>query len=670
MKKSTLFLSLILSVSSVFSAFAQNEYKIDPTKEITTAPDALDGVVAIPTDADGTSVWTLKGGNDWDLGILPLAQWGSKAQHNFVKFQKPTGDYSACGVEGNIYTLICINENGENFSQWGNPGAINMQPAGTIMFSLGFGDKGTFGQDGDYLGLWKVDYEEGKGYVLQNVGRILLGTASYASPISANPIEEKTYVKLYSELAVNEAITDSKIEAAVAKLNAVPAAVTVDLTAVNAAKETVLNSRTQEDLDALIAAVDEALASVSRTNLIVNAEINGADGWTTEREFGGNGPLLNGVSFEYWAGNASDRQAASFNYYQTIEVPNGKYLVSVEMYNSSNGEEGDDHAPNGNAGLYATSGEETSFVGVTTDGASFGTVYNTEVVSVKDGKLTLGVKSIGYLSARWFAADNFNLWYVGELDPKQLTAGDYFIINAESGKFLNGNNAWGTKASVTEAAQLMTIAVLEDGTYTIDSHISNGGANHFVNAGENLFVDGAASAQTIAEIILLYQMFPKETEGELARRFAVLVSTDTLASVANRMELDKSLRHGHVTGGRKRHLIANAMEAILGAMFFDSGFEATRNFIWEVWRPLAAAEAEAPKDSKTKLQEYVQKHDNGALPVYKFLEQTGAAHAPIFTVDVTAMGQTATGSGTSKKAASIVAAAALFKKLAILPADK
>ena len=79
---------MILSVSSVFSAFAQNEYKIDPTKEITTAPDALEGVVAIPTDADGTSVWTLKGGNDWDLGILPLAQWGSKAQHNFVKFQK------------------------------------------------------------------------------------------------------------------------------------------------------------------------------------------------------------------------------------------------------------------------------------------------------------------------------------------------------------------------------------------------------------------------------------------------------------------------------------------------------------------------------------------------------------------------------------------------------
>jgi len=166
---------------------------------------------------------------------------------------------------------------------------------------------------------------------------------------------------------------------------------------------------------------------------------------------------------------------------------------------------------------------------------------------------------------------------------------------------------------------------------------------------------------------LLYKMFPTETEGELARRFAVLVSTDTLASIANRMELDKSLRHGHLTGGRKRHLVANAMEAVLGAMYLDSGFEATRDFIAEIWRPLAAAEAEAPKDSKTKLQEYVQKHDNGALPIYTFVGQTGAAHEPIFTFDVSAMGQTATGSGTSKKAASIAAAAALFKKLAILP---
>lgn len=196
----------------------------------------------------------------------------------------------------------------------------------------------------------------------------------------------------------------------------------------------------------------------------------------------------------------------------------------------------------------------------------------------------------------------------------------------------------------------------------LDLAMTQSGVNTAHNNEKLEFVGDRVLGLSVAT--LLYQMFPTETEGELARRFAVLVSTDTLAAVAMRMELDKSLRHGHFTGGRKRHLIANAMEAVLGAMYFDSGFEETRKFIAEIWRPLAAAEAEAPKDSKTKLQEYVQKHDNGALPVYTFLDVTGPAHSPIFTADVTAMGQTATGSGTSKKAASIAAAAALFKKLA------
>jgi ribonuclease-3 len=164
---------------------------------------------------------------------------------------------------------------------------------------------------------------------------------------------------------------------------------------------------------------------------------------------------------------------------------------------------------------------------------------------------------------------------------------------------------------------------------------------------------------------LLYQMFPDETEGELARRHAVLVSTETLADVAIKLELEKSLHHGHVTGGRKRHMLANTMEAVLGAMFLDSGFDTARDVIWDIWRELAAAEVEAPKDSKTKLQEFVQKHANGLLPVYEYTEPAGAAHCPVFTVNVTAMGQSASGQGSSKKDASTAAAEALLKKLAI-----
>lgn len=164
---------------------------------------------------------------------------------------------------------------------------------------------------------------------------------------------------------------------------------------------------------------------------------------------------------------------------------------------------------------------------------------------------------------------------------------------------------------------------------------------------------------------LLYEMYPTEHEGELARRHAMLVSTETLARVADKLNLAQHIRHGHMTGGRIRHIMANAMEAIFGAIFIDGGFDAARAVILSHWRELAAADAVAPKDAKTALQELVQKNGDGALPVYEFLEQTGASHSPVFRVRVTAMDRTATAAGPSKKVASINAADALLKILAI-----
>ncbi|MFQ6777735.1 MAG: ribonuclease III [Alphaproteobacteria bacterium] len=164
---------------------------------------------------------------------------------------------------------------------------------------------------------------------------------------------------------------------------------------------------------------------------------------------------------------------------------------------------------------------------------------------------------------------------------------------------------------------------------------------------------------------LLYEMFPNESEGELARRHAMLVSTQTLATVAHKINLETLLRRGHMTAGRIDHILANAMEAILGAMFLDAGFDAVRDVIVSVWRELAAAEIVAPKDSKTLLQELVQKQNPGTLPVYEFLPQTGPAHSPVFNVSVSALGKNALGQGGSKKTASIAAAAELLKILAI-----
>ena len=177
------------------------------------------------------------------------------------------------------------------------------------------------------------------------------------------------------------------------------------------------------------------------------------------------------------------------------------------------------------------------------------------------------------------------------------------------------------------------------------------------------FIGDRVLGLSVAE--LLYKMYPDEAEGNLARRHAFLVSTYTLACVAKKIDLEKELRHGHMTGGKINHILANAMEAILGAIFIDSGFEAARDIIVELWREMAAAEITAPKDAKTTLQEIVQKNSEGALPTYEYMDPTGSSHNPEFTVTVTALGKSATGAGPSKKLASLDAAEKLLKILAI-----
>jgi ribonuclease-3 len=197
----------------------------------------------------------------------------------------------------------------------------------------------------------------------------------------------------------------------------------------------------------------------------------------------------------------------------------------------------------------------------------------------------------------------------------------------------------------------------------LETALTQSGANAAHNNERLEFVGDRVLGLTVAE--LLYQMYPTEAEGELARRHAMLVSTETLAMVADKMNLINRVHHGHMTAGRINHMLANTVEAIFGAIFIDGGFDVARNVILGIWRDLAAADAVAPKDPKTQLQELVQRESAGALPVYEFLESTGAPHSPTFNVRVTAMGKTATGAGASKKVASINAAAALLKILAI-----
>ena len=197
----------------------------------------------------------------------------------------------------------------------------------------------------------------------------------------------------------------------------------------------------------------------------------------------------------------------------------------------------------------------------------------------------------------------------------------------------------------------------------LEMALTQSGANATHNNERLEFVGDRVLGLTVAE--LLYNMYPAEAEGELARRHAMLVSTETLANVAHAMELEKRVHHGHMTAGRINHILANAVEAVLGAIFIESGFDVARSVIVDIWHDLAAADTVAPKDAKTTLQELVQRESAGALPEYEYLPPTGASHSPTFNVRVSALGKSATGSGASKKVASTNAAAALLKKLAI-----
>ncbi len=163
---------------------------------------------------------------------------------------------------------------------------------------------------------------------------------------------------------------------------------------------------------------------------------------------------------------------------------------------------------------------------------------------------------------------------------------------------------------------------------------------------------------------LLYQTFPNEPEGALGVRFTNLARKETLAKVAETLSLGPHLILGpgeDDQGGRRNAaILADACEAILGAVYLDGGLEPAARLIRTHWTPYLAAAPAADKDAKTRLQEWAQGRGL-ALPAYREQDRTGPDHAPVFTVQVTVEGYApADGSGASKRAAEQAAALALL----------
>ena len=176
---------------------------------------------------------------------------------------------------------------------------------------------------------------------------------------------------------------------------------------------------------------------------------------------------------------------------------------------------------------------------------------------------------------------------------------------------------------------------------------------------------------------LLYERFPRLPEGDLSRLRAALVNQRSLAEVAADLGLGEKLRLGEgelKSGGfRRPSILADAVEALLGAIFLDAGFEAVRKAVALVLAEKIESAAEKPvdKDPKTALQEHLQGRGL-ALPRYSVQKTEGEAHEQTFVVEcrVDDLGLAATGTGASRRAAEQAAAGDVLGQLEKKKKDK
>lgn len=159
------------------------------------------------------------------------------------------------------------------------------------------------------------------------------------------------------------------------------------------------------------------------------------------------------------------------------------------------------------------------------------------------------------------------------------------------------------------------------------------------------------------------------SEGQLAPRYNALVRKETCADIARAIGLGDVLRLGRsemLTGGRRKEtLLGDAMEAVLAAVYLDSGIEAARAVILHHWADrLGSVELDA-RDPKTVLQEFVQARGE-APPAYTEINREGPPHAPQFTIEVRlADGMAKSAVAGSKRQAEQAAARALLDQLEV-----
>lgn len=139
----------------------------------------------------------------------------------------------------------------------------------------------------------------------------------------------------------------------------------------------------------------------------------------------------------------------------------------------------------------------------------------------------------------------------------------------------------------------------------------------------------------IAEI--LYTLYPHASEGELTRLRSMLVKGDTLARIARHLDLGEYIKLGASElksgGWRRKSILANTMEALIGAIYLDAGLDICKNSVLRLFENHLkdCSPDNLVKDPKTRLQEFLQSQQKD-LPVYHVVQERGEAHERIFTV--------------------------------------
>lgn len=166
----------------------------------------------------------------------------------------------------------------------------------------------------------------------------------------------------------------------------------------------------------------------------------------------------------------------------------------------------------------------------------------------------------------------------------------------------------------------------------------------------------------------LFQRYPQASEGELSRLRATLVKGEALAELARGLKLGGELWLGQGemrSGGPQREsILADALEAIFGAVYLDGGLDACRALILHLYRNelTGLASASELKDPKTRLQEYLQARQQ-PLPVYSVLEIRGEPHAQSFTVECAVADRRAVAVGSNRRKAEQDAARQMLEQL-------